>query len=70
MKTLTAQKLSPTQVEIKSFALRQRIYKIGDSGGRATTLGFRERDDLKRMVDFMDHDELICLIDRGVVGGP
>src|SRR5678810_331658 len=26
------------QVEIKSFALRQRIYKIGDSGGRAYVL--------------------------------
>jgi dienelactone hydrolase len=27
---------------------------FGSSDGRATTLGFRERDDLKRMVDFLE----------------
>ena len=27
---------------------------FGSSEGRATTLGFRERDDLKRMVDFLE----------------
>jgi pimeloyl-ACP methyl ester carboxylesterase len=27
---------------------------FGDSGGRATTLGFREREDLKRVLDFLE----------------
>jgi pimeloyl-ACP methyl ester carboxylesterase len=38
--------------EFATLLVDQRYF--GDSGGRATTLGFRERDDLKRMLDFLD----------------
>jgi pimeloyl-ACP methyl ester carboxylesterase len=38
--------------EFATLLVDQRYF--GDSGGRATTLGFRERGDLKRMLDFLD----------------
>jgi pimeloyl-ACP methyl ester carboxylesterase len=38
--------------EFATLLVDQRYF--GDSGGRVTTLGFRERSDLKRMLDFLD----------------
>jgi len=38
--------------QFATLLVDQRYF--GDSGGRATTLGFREREDLKRMLDFLD----------------
>jgi pimeloyl-ACP methyl ester carboxylesterase len=38
--------------EFATLLVDQRYF--GDSDGRATTLGFRERGDLKRMLDFLD----------------
>jgi pimeloyl-ACP methyl ester carboxylesterase len=38
--------------EFATLLVDQRYF--GDSEGRATTLGFREREDLKRMLDFLD----------------
>jgi uncharacterized protein len=38
--------------EFATLLVDQRYF--GDSGGRATTLGFRERGDLKRVLDFLD----------------
>ena len=37
--------------QFATLLVDQRYF--GDSGGRATTLGFRERGDLKRMIDFV-----------------
>jgi uncharacterized protein len=37
--------------QFATLLVDQRYF--GDSEGRATTLGFRERDDLKRMLDFL-----------------
>jgi pimeloyl-ACP methyl ester carboxylesterase len=41
--------------QFATLLVDQRYF--GDSGGRATTLGFRERGDLKRMVDFVQSRE-------------
>ena len=38
--------------QFATLLIDQRYF--GDSGGRATTLGFRERGDLKRVVDFLE----------------
>jgi pimeloyl-ACP methyl ester carboxylesterase len=38
--------------QFATLLVDQRYF--GDSGGRATTLGFRERADLKRVVDFLE----------------
>jgi uncharacterized protein len=49
--------------QFATLLVDQRYF--GDSGGRVTTLGFRERGDLKRMVDFVRSREATAV---GVFG--